>query len=115
MYSRVQCIDEKVYYHVSGTTAIKLFLTSLVFIFSTEGYSYCWPRDWLEGDSVMRERVRVIGVDFDTYLSQWGNTCPKESFKTSLVDRSDDILQKLKKSGVGQRPVIFVGHSMGGE
>jgi pimeloyl-ACP methyl ester carboxylesterase len=63
----------------------------------------------------MRERVRVIGVDFDTYLSQWGNTCPKESFKTSLSDRSDDILQKLKNSGIGQRPVIFVGHSMGGK
>ena len=82
---------------------------------SADNYSYCWPRDWLETDSVMRDRVRVIGVDFDTSVSQWGNSCPTESFKTSLVDRSEDILAKLKRSGVGQRPVVFVGHSMGGQ
>lgn len=82
---------------------------------SADNYSYCWPRDWLETDSVMRDRVRVIGVDFDTSVSQWGNSCPTESFQTSLVDRSDEILNKLKRSGVGQRPVVFVGHSMGGK
>ena len=58
--------------------------------------------------------VRVIGVDFDTYLSQWGNSCPKESFKRTLNERSREILEKLKESGVGKRPVVFVGHSMGG-
>ena len=58
--------------------------------------------------------VRVIGVDFDSYLSQWGNTCPSESFRTNLADRSADILEKLKASGVGKRPTIFVGHSLGG-
>ncbi len=56
----------------------------------------------------------MLGVDFDTYLSQWGNSCPSESFKTSLEDRSRDILRKLRASGVGRRPVVFVGHSMGG-
>ena len=64
---------------------------------------------------MMRDRVRVIGVDFDTSVSQWGNSCPTECFQTSLVDRSEEILNKLKRSGVGQRPVVFVGHSMGGE
>lgn len=78
---------------------------------SSEDYSYCWPRDWM-GD--LQDRVRVIGVDFDSYISQWGNSCPKESFKTSLKERSEDILEKLKASGVGKRPVVFVGHSMGG-
>ena len=58
--------------------------------------------------------VRVIGVDFDSYLSQWGNTCPSESFRTNLADRSADILERLKASGVGRRPTIFVGHSLGG-
>ncbi len=78
---------------------------------STPEYSYCWPRDWLAGVS---DHVRVVGVDFDTYLSQWGNSCPSESFKTSLEDRSLDILEKLKRCGIGRRPVIFVSHSMGG-
>jgi pimeloyl-ACP methyl ester carboxylesterase len=31
-----------------------------------------------------------------------------------LADRSKDILDKLRQCGVGKRPVIFVGHSMGG-
>ena len=50
----------------------------------------------------------------DAYVSQWGNSCPQESFKTSLKDRSKEFLDKLRKCGVGQRPVIFVGHSLGG-
>lgn len=80
-------------------------------LISSENYAYCWPRDWLDD---MSENVRILGVDFDSYLSQWGNTCPNESFRTSLKDRSLDILSKLRSCGVGQRPVIFVGHSMGG-
>jgi len=29
-------------------------------------------------------------------------------------ERSEDILERLLAAGVGRRPVIFVGHSMGG-
>ena len=78
---------------------------------SGEGYSYCWPRDWLAEDS---QHVRVLGCDFDSYLSQWGGNCPSQSFKQSLADRSSDMMRKLRQAGVGNRPVIFVGHSMGG-
>jgi len=78
-----------------------------------QSYTYCWPRDWLSQDG-LDDRVRVIGVDFDSYISQWGNSCPEESFKNNLADRSAEILDKLRQCGVGQRPVIFVGHSMGG-
>jgi len=78
---------------------------------SENDYSYCWPRDWLAEDS---NHVRVIGCDFDSYISQWGGSCPTQSFKQSLKERSEDILSKLQEAGVGNRPVIFVGHSMGG-
>jgi len=78
---------------------------------SEEDYSYCWPRDWLQEDS---GHVRVIGCDFDSYLSQWGGSCPRQSFKQSLEERSEDMLAALQAAGVGQRPVVFVGHSMGG-
>jgi len=77
-----------------------------------EGYSFCWPRDWLEEDC--RDHVRVLGCDFDSYLSQWGNNCPTQSYKQNLEERSEDMLAKLVQAGVGSRPVIFVGHSMGG-
>lgn len=78
---------------------------------SEDDYSYCWPRDWLQDVS---DNVRVIGVDFDSYLSQWGGSCPTQSFKQSIDERSEDILHKLRAAGVGKRPVVFVGHSMGG-
>ena len=75
---------------------------------------YCTPFYRFKDDQMDEQGVRVIGVDFDTYLSQWGNSCPKESFKRTLNERSTEILAKLKDSGVGKRPVVFVGHSMGG-
>ena len=79
---------------------------------SEDDYSFCWPRDWLAEDS---NHVRVLGCDFDSYLSQWGGSCPTQSFQhQSLEERSEDMLSKLQAAGVGQRPVVFVGHSMGG-
>jgi pimeloyl-ACP methyl ester carboxylesterase len=78
---------------------------------SEDDYSYCWPRDWLQDVS---DNVRVIGVDFDSYLSQWGGSCPSQSFKSTIEERSEDLLHKLRSAGVGKRPVVFVGHSMGG-
>lgn len=78
---------------------------------SEDDYSYCWPRDWLQDVS---DNVRVIGVDFDSYLSQWGGSCPTQSFKSTIEERSEDLLHKLRTAGVGKRPVVFVGHSMGG-
>jgi len=58
--------------------------------------------------------VRVIGCDFDSYITQWGGNCPTQNPKQSLEERSADMLKKLQEAGVGRRPVIFVGHSMGG-
>jgi len=78
---------------------------------SEDNYSFCWPRDWLAEDA---GHVRVLGCDFDSYLSQWGGSCPTQSFTQSLEERSEDMLNKLREAGVGTRPVIFVGHSMGG-
>lgn len=77
-------------------------------------FSHCWPRDWLLQDSTARDHVRLIGCDFHSYLSQWGNDCPAQSFKRNLDERSEDMLERLARAGVGSRPVIFVGHSMGG-
>jgi len=76
--------------------------------------SDCWPRDWLLQDSTSRDHVRVLGCDFHSYLSQWGTDCPAQNFNQNLEERSEDMLEGLLRAGVGSRPVIFVGHSMGG-
>ena len=64
----------------------KVMKTILVYNFSLfqiseDDYTYCWPRDWLQDDS---SNVRVLGVDFDSYLSQWGGSCPTQTFKSTL-------------------------------
>jgi len=78
---------------------------------SVEDCSSCWPKDWLQDDS---DHLRVLACDFDSYISQWGLNCPTQNFKRSLDERSEDLLHQLLEAGVGRRPVIFVGHSMGG-
>lgn len=76
-----------------------------------ESYTPCWPRDWLAKDCPY---LRIVGVNYDTTISRWSPTCPSEKIKCTLDDRSEEIMEKLKLAGVGQRPVIWVTHSMGG-
>ncbi|KAL0099697.1 hypothetical protein PUN28_019834 [Cardiocondyla obscurior] len=71
----------------------------------------CWPKDWL---SVDIPSLRVIGVNYGTSLSMWTPFCPIESMKSTIKERSEEIVTKLKMANVGQRPLIWVAHSMGG-
>uniref|UniRef100_A0A182R0X8 GPI inositol-deacylase n=1 Tax=Anopheles farauti TaxID=69004 RepID=A0A182R0X8_9DIPT len=75
--------------------------------------SFCWPMEWLPKDF---PRIRVLGLDYDSSLSQWSATgCPCEKYDGKLQKRAAEFLEKLATSDVGQdRPVIWVGHSMGG-
>jgi pimeloyl-ACP methyl ester carboxylesterase len=72
--------------------------------------SKCWPKDWLAKDC---PHVRILTLEYDTSLSTWSPACPYESERT-LKKRSAIYLQKLLKAGVGERPIVWVGHSMGG-
>lgn len=76
-----------------------------------DSYTYCWPKDWLGRDC---KNVRVIGINYETSLSMWTPLCPSEKEKLSLTERSDEIAQKLIMSEVGNRPVVWITHSMGG-
>lgn len=71
----------------------------------------CWPKSWLVRDI---PNIRVIMVEYDTTLSHWVSQCPQEPETRSLMYRSEEIRRKLRKAGVGKRPVIWVVHSMGG-
>lgn len=39
-------------------------------------YTKCWPKDWLARDY---PHVRIIVVDYDTHLTEWGRPCPYEN------------------------------------
>nr|CAD7198721.1 unnamed protein product [Timema douglasi] len=73
--------------------------------------SVCWPRDWLPKDC---PNLRVIGVNYDTAISSWAPLCPQEQECHTLDQRSEELLKRLCRAGLGQRPLMWVGHSMGG-
>ncbi|XP_055629139.1 protein SERAC1 isoform X2 [Toxorhynchites rutilus septentrionalis] len=77
------------------------------------GRSFCWPMEWLPKDF---PNIRVIGLNYDSSLSQWSASgCPCEKYDGKLEKRAAEFLQKLANSEIGQdRPVVWVGHSMGG-
>jgi len=50
----------------------------------------------------------IWAVNYDAQISEWlGDTMP-------LQDRSKNLLQSLKLKNIGERPVIFIAHSLGG-
>lgn len=74
-------------------------------------YTTSWPKSWLSQDF---PRTRILALDYDTYLSQWGLHCPLEPDKRTLESRAAEMLTKLHQAGVGTRPIIWISHSMGG-
>ncbi|CAK6961891.1 protein SERAC1 [Scomber scombrus] len=78
---------------------------------SKEDYAECWPKSWLAADC---PNLRVLSVEYDSHLSDWMAKCPVENQRKSLAYRSRELLNKLKTAGVGERPVVWVAHSMGG-
>ncbi|XP_041814761.1 protein SERAC1 isoform X3 [Chelmon rostratus] len=78
---------------------------------STDDYTECWPKSWLATDC---PNLRVLSVEYDSHLSDWMAKCPAENQRKSLAYRSQELLKKLKLAGVGERPVVWVAHSMGG-
>ncbi|XP_076447448.1 protein SERAC1-like [Babylonia areolata] len=75
------------------------------------GRTDCWPKDWLAKDC---PHVRIISVHYDTALSTWSASDTVSKEKCTLLGRSQELLEKLYHAGVGKRPIIWVGHSMGG-
>nr|CAH7741056.1 unnamed protein product [Callosobruchus chinensis] len=76
-----------------------------------ECHTYCWPKDWLPEDC---NNLRVLGVNYDTSLSMWAPICPTEKVKFTLEERSDDLIEKFLSCGLGDKPIVWVTHSMGG-
>ncbi|KAL2651323.1 hypothetical protein R1flu_019451 [Riccia fluitans] len=65
----------------------------------------CWPEEWLTEDL---PRSRLLTIKYKTNLSEWsGASLPLQEVSSTLLD-------KLLAAGVGERPLVFVTHSMGG-
>ena len=79
---------------------------------TVEPYTQCWPRDWLPND-LLPLRVRVLSVDYDSAWSDWRPRCAARRSR-SLADRAAEMQRVLTEAGVGDRPVVWVAHSMGG-
>ncbi|KAL1353829.1 uncharacterized protein [Arachis hypogaea] len=64
-----------------------------------------WPSEWLSSDFA---EARMFSLKYKTNLTQWsGASLP-------LQEVSSMLLEKLVAAGIGDRPVVFVTHSMGG-
>ncbi|XP_023737898.1 uncharacterized protein LOC111885890 [Lactuca sativa] len=64
-----------------------------------------WPAEWLSADF---PHARLFSLKYKTNLTQWsGASLP-------LQEVSAMLLEKLITAGIGDRPVVFVTHSMGG-
>lgn len=75
------------------------------------GYSECWPRDWLPKDC---PGTRVIALNYSTDPFLWRPIWIAKKNRTTIVERSQEMMDHLKSIGVGSRPIIWVGHSKGG-
>lgn len=75
----------------------------------SEEYTRCWPQTWLPKDV---RNCRVLAVNYHTYLSNWNLECPVK--RETLEDKAKSIERDLIAAGLGSKPIVFIGHSMGG-
>ncbi|XP_073997793.1 protein SERAC1 isoform X3 [Rhodnius prolixus] len=73
----------------------------------------CWPKDWLSQDC---EKVRVIGLNYETKITDWLSWCPvkDKDRKSRLRNKSKELLSQLIECGIGEKPIVWISHSMGG-
>lgn len=72
-------------------------------------YTRCWPKDWLAKDV---PGIRVLALDYPTALSNWRTDCDLN--KDSLRQRAIHVMKQLEAANVGEQPIVWVAHSMGG-
>ncbi|RMZ94486.1 hypothetical protein BpHYR1_038581 [Brachionus plicatilis] len=77
-------------------------------------YSHCWPAEWLP-DDLGKKNVRIFGVNYESLFSLWGQDLIEEiKLKSSIKQRAVDLLEELDQVGIGEKPCVWVCHSMGG-
>ncbi|XP_066248528.1 protein SERAC1 [Euwallacea similis] len=77
---------------------------------NVENFSGCWPKDWLPQDC---PNVRVLAINYTTDVL-WRPMWQKMKARTTLPERSNEMMEELLRLDVGCRPIVWVGHSKGG-
>ncbi|XP_030557184.1 protein SERAC1 [Drosophila novamexicana] len=83
---------------------------------ASEEYTNCWPMEWLPDDY---PDSRIIGIDYTSAVTEWSANftkyCPCEKGQGHIEVRASSLLERIATAGVGNgRPVVWIGHSMGG-
>ncbi|KAI3420359.1 hypothetical protein GPALN_003660 [Globodera pallida] len=65
-----------------------------------------WPKDWLPID--VNEPIRVIAVDYSSRFFKLN-----KSMET-ISARAQRFNEEFRRNGIGERPVVFICHSLGG-
>jgi hypothetical protein len=66
--------------------------------------AFFWPEQI--GKSIAD--IGVWSINYDAYPSEWlGGTMP-------IIDRSKALLELIRVNEIGTRPIVFIGHSLGG-
>jgi protein SERAC1 len=91
-------------------------LNNFIDIQLNEKHTFCWPKDWLINDlNLKNDKIRIIGVSYHSYFSGWlENIMNDKHLRTNIKERAIELIDQLKLAGIGQNPVLFVTHSMGG-
>ncbi|ALC38713.1 CG10383 [Drosophila busckii] len=81
-----------------------------------EEYTNCWPMEWLPDDY---PDARIIGIDYTSAVTEWSANftkyCPCEKGQGHIDVRASTLLERIATADVGNdRPVVWIGHSMGG-
>ncbi|XP_037957146.1 protein SERAC1 [Teleopsis dalmanni] len=81
-----------------------------------DDYTNCWPMEWLPEDF---PNTRILGIDYTSAVTEWSANfakyCPCEKGQGQIDIRAATLLERISQSKIGQdRPIIWIGHSMGG-
>lgn len=72
---------------------------------TNSSYSKCWPGDWLPLDC---PGVRVISLNYTTDPYLWRPVWIKKRIRSSLAERSREMLKMLTEIGVGSgHPIVW--------
>lgn len=73
----------------------------------------CWPALYLP--TYLKEHgethpIRILSVGYHARMRKSSSPHPT----LSVTEQASDLRNRLESAGIGERPIIFVTHSMGG-